>query len=274
MDLSEFDLGADGYRPDSCTGFTIRAGFGHFRKVGTNSARPTYRIPPRTTVVGLLAGLVGFERDSYYQYFQPDNSAIAIVPLSNPHTMSLSLTTVNTKADEAIKYVPTDVDHYTHGMKALTPESYSDLDRQRDPYEMLVDPAYRVYVALTDDELDQELFTRLADSRFHYSPSLGLSECLAAIDDVERHDINRTERDADTIAVDSAVHTTDESVVVPTPDVTVQRERSPLYMEAVDSGGRRTTAFANVAFVLEEEHRLEIKGHPAFETGRHTVTFS
>jgi CRISPR-associated protein Cas5h len=273
-DLTEFDIDEGPYRPASCTGFTIRAGFGHFRKVGTNSAKPTYRIPPRTTVVGLLAGILGFDRDSYYDHFQADNSAIAIVPLTNPHTLSLSLTTVNTKADEAIKYVPSDIDHYTHGVKALTPESYSELDRQRDPYEMLVDPAYRIYIAVADDELDNELFSRLDDSRYHYSPSLGLSECLAEIRDVERHEISQETPETGTIEVDSAVHTTAESVAVPTPGVPLQRERSPLYMEAVDSGGRRTTEFANVTYVLEEEETIEIKDHPAFDTGRHTVTFS
>lgn len=258
------------FTPDNSIGFTITAGYAHFKKVGNNSAKPTYRIPPRTTLAGLLAGILGYDRDTYYDLFQPGNSAMSVVPLNNPHTVSISTTTVNTKADEAIKYVPPDV-HYTKGVEALTPESYVELDRQRDPYEMLVDPEYRVYVSLAAKNIEDELFERLSEARYHYSPSLGLSECLAEINDVERHSV--TEVDDGTRAIDSIVYERDESKVVPEPDVTVRRERSPLYMEATDGGGRRTTAFGNVTYALERDRELTVKGQPVYDTGRHVVSF-
>ncbi|SIS20375.1 type I-B CRISPR-associated protein Cas5b [Natronorubrum thiooxidans] len=259
------------FTPESCIGFTITSGYAHFKKVGNNSAKPTYRIPPRTTVAGLLAGILGYDRDTYYDLFQPDNSAVSVVPLNNPHTVSVSTTTVNTKADEAIKYIPPDV-HYTKGVKALTPESYVELDRQRDPYEMLVDPKYRIYVSLAAEDVETELFERLSESRYHYSPSLGLSECLAEINDVERHSL--TEADDEPIEVDSTVCELEGSTVVPKPGVTVCRERSPLYMEATDGGGRRTTTFGNVTYALERDRALTVKGQLAYDTGRHVVSFS
>jgi CRISPR-associated protein Cas5h len=257
------------YAPEDCIGFTITSGYAHFKKVGNNSAKPTYRIPPRTTIAGLLAGILGYDRDTYYDLFQAENSAVSVVPLNNPHTVPISMTTVNTKADEAIKYIPPDV-HYTKGVEALTPESYVELDRQRDPYEMLVDPEYRVYISLASDDTEEELFERLVQSQYHYSPSLGLSECLAEISDVERHSLRATDEEA--IQVDSAVCELDESSVIPESGVTVRRERSPVYMEATGHGGRRTTAFGNVAYVLEEDRKLTVKGQQAYETGRHTVT--
>ena len=274
MTQTQIDTSEDGnstFAPETCIGFTITSGYAHFKKVGNNSAKPTYRIPPRTTLAGLVAGILGYDRDTYYDLFQPENSAVSVVPLNNPHTVSISTTTVNTKADEAIKYVPPDV-HYTKGVEALTPESYVELDRQRDPYEMLVNPEYRVYMSLAADDIETELFERLAESRYHYSPSLGLSECLAKINDVERHSL--AESMGGTHEVDSIVCDLDESTVVPEPDVTVRRERSPLYMEATDGGGRRTTAFGNVTYALEEGQKLTVKGRRVYDTGRHVVSFS
>lgn len=256
---------------ESCIGFTITSGYAHFRKVGNNSAKPTYRIPPRTTLAGLLAGIMGYDRDTYYDIFQPDNSAVSVVPLNNPHTVSISMTTVNTKADEAIKYIPPDV-HWRNGVEALTPSSYVELDRQRDPYEMLVDPEYRVYVSLSAKDIESELFKRLSESRYYYSPSLGLSECLAEISDVERHSLRKA--DSETTEIDSAICETDGSVIMPEPAVTIRRERSPLYMEATDGGGRRTTAFGNMTYALEPGRRLTVKGQTAYDTGRHIVSFS
>ncbi|AWB26696.1 type I-B CRISPR-associated protein Cas5b [Halococcoides cellulosivorans] len=269
--IKAFDNKRSEFRPENCIGFTVTSGFAHFKKVGNNSAKPTYRIPPRTTLAGLLAGILGYDRDSYYDLFQPENSAVSVVPLNNPHTVSISNTTVNTKADEAIKYIPPNV-HYTKGVEALTPESYVELDRQRDPYEMLVDPVYRVYVSLADRDVESELFDRLAESRYHYSPSLGLSECLAKIDDVERHSL--TETSGERIEIDSTVCEFDESTVVPEPEVTVRRERSPLYMEATEGGGRRTTAFGNVTYTVERDRKITVKDRPAYDTGRHIVSFS
>ena len=83
-----------------------------------------------------------------------------------------------------------------------------------------------------------------------------------------------SEADGETIEVDSTVCETDWSVVMPEPAVTVRRERSPLYMEATDGGGRRTTAFGNVTYTLEPGHPLTVKGQPAYDTGRHVVSFS
>lgn len=50
----------------------------HFRKVYSNSSSLSYFIPPRTTIVGMIAGLLGYERDSYYDDFNIDRCKIAV----------------------------------------------------------------------------------------------------------------------------------------------------------------------------------------------------
>lgn len=250
--------------PDTCIGFDVAADFAHFRKVGNNSAKPSYRVPPRTTVAGLLAGIMGMPRDSYYDLFSPASSTIAVVPKEMPHTYTMGITTVNTKADDAIQYLPHER-NWHHGAEMLTPESYVKYDRQRDTYEMLVDPVYRVYVALADEDIHDELRERLETSRYHYSPSLGLSECIADIREVGTYAIES----ASTDAVDSAAY--DDSAVVPSPGVTIKRERAPLYMEATD-GGRRTTEFGNITYATSDD-RLPVDKSRVHSVGEHDVVF-
>lgn len=50
----------------------------HFRKVYSNSSALSYFIPPRTTVVGIIAGLLGYERDTYYDVFNREECKIAV----------------------------------------------------------------------------------------------------------------------------------------------------------------------------------------------------
>lgn len=251
--------------PEKCIGFDIAADFAHFKRVGNNSAKPTYRIPPRTTVAGLLAGIMGMERNSYYDLFQPSSSAISVVPVEMPHTYTMGITTVNTKADDAIQYRPKE-QHWRSATEMLTPESYVQYDRQRDTYEMLVDPVYRVYVGLRDDEVYANLRDRLHNRNYHYSPALGLSECIAEISNVTVHDVDPS----DAVEADSAAY--DDSDVVPRPGVQIRRERAPLYMEA-DDGGRHTTAFGNITYAPGEDSGLPIESSEAYSVGEHTVVF-
>lgn len=252
------------YIPDTCIGFDVTADFAHFRKVGNNSAKPSYRVPPRTTVAGLLAGIMGIPRNSYYDLFSPSSSAVAVVPKELPHTYTMGITTVNTKADDAIQYLPKERSWH-HGAEMLTPGSYVKYDRQRDTYEMLVDPMYRIYVSLADKNVHNELRERIEDSRYHYSPSLGLSECIADIRNVDIH----TVKSATTQAVDSAVY--DDSEVVPKPGVKLKRERAPLYMEATDDG-RRTTEFGNITYVTGDD-RLTVDESRTYTAGEHNIVF-
>ena len=50
----------------------------HFRKYYANNTAMSFSIPPRTTVIGMLAGLLGRPRDSYYEEFASAHIRIGI----------------------------------------------------------------------------------------------------------------------------------------------------------------------------------------------------
>lgn len=58
--------------------FHLKGKMAHFRKFYSNSSALSYFIPPRTTVCGMIAGLMGIERDEYYEDFSLDKCKIAI----------------------------------------------------------------------------------------------------------------------------------------------------------------------------------------------------
>jgi CRISPR-associated protein Cas5h len=47
--------------------FDVCGKFAHFRKYYANNTAFTYSVPPRTTVMGMLAAVMGYERDQYYE---------------------------------------------------------------------------------------------------------------------------------------------------------------------------------------------------------------
>jgi CRISPR-associated protein Cas5h len=133
---------------------------------------------------------------------------------------------------------------------------------------MLVDPVYRIYVALSDTDLHEELSTRLENSRYHYSPSLGLSECIAEISAVEMHSVEQVSADG-VDGIEAATY--DDSGVRLQPGLTVNSERAPMYMEAID-GSRRTTDFGNLTYTADDE-LLPVVDLPVADVGPHLVRF-
>jgi len=58
--------------------FKLMGKMAHFRKFYSNSSALTYYIPPRTTIIGIIAGLLGYERDSYYEEFSREVCKVAL----------------------------------------------------------------------------------------------------------------------------------------------------------------------------------------------------
>lgn len=52
--------------------FRISGRFAHFRKFYTNASSLSYIVPPRTAITGMLASVLEYERDDYYEVFAPD----------------------------------------------------------------------------------------------------------------------------------------------------------------------------------------------------------
>ncbi|MBF0449913.1 MAG: CRISPR-associated protein Cas5 [Candidatus Magnetomorum sp.] len=58
--------------------FRVSGRFAHFRKFYTNSSSLSYFIPPRTAIIGMLGSILQYERDSYYDIFNPDDFRISV----------------------------------------------------------------------------------------------------------------------------------------------------------------------------------------------------
>ena len=241
-----------------CLSFTARGSWAHFRRIDTTTEKHTYRVIPRTTVSGLIAAVLGEPRDSYYDTFSPDSSAIAISPLSKLQTIAIPMLTLPTEEGD-IKTT-----EGVSGKTVVDPETIAE-ERKRRTFEYVVDPAYRIDVVLNDHETYTRLKDTLNDGRSVYTPYLGKSECLASIEDVTTTEVEDPD-DVDT--VDSIVP---EEYVVPTPGEPLRMERTPAYMEA-DGNSRRTTGYLSYAFAAGDEE-IAVSNAPLENVDDRTVCF-
>jgi CRISPR-associated protein Cas5h len=259
--LDDWTADINGGQPDRCLSFTVRGPWGHFRRIEGNIVKQTYRIIPRTTVAGLLAAVLGIERDGYYDLFTPDSSAVAIEPVREIRTVNMPMNTLST-ADSNLQTLN------SYGKISVRLPDPTTL-RQQHNYEILVDPAYRIDVALADEEVYAELRETLAAGESHYVPSLGLSEHLADIEYHGEFDVSDGPQ-TDTVEVDSAVPNAVDDVVLKE-GTRCQIEESPAFMES-DAGGRTTTGFTNYAYNPDADS-LEVRDTKATSVDGRTVVF-
>lgn len=152
--------------PDRLILFDLAGPMAHFRKFYTNSSSLSYSFPPRTTLCGLIAGILGKPRDSYYEEFSLARCRIG-----------LSLRKPVRKIIQIVNYVRT---------KSLS-EVNASAGHTQVPLELILPlPGdkrliYRIYFWHEDDELMGDLWRRLREKKFIYPPYLGITECLTEI---------------------------------------------------------------------------------------------
>lgn len=255
--------------PSKCLSFVLRSDWGHFRRVDRTVTKQTYRIPPRTTVAGILAAIAGVRRDGYYDVFAPESSAISITPLGSMRTVTQPMLGLGTHPGETM------VSTGGSGQKTIKVKYPDSTDnRQIHSYELLVEPAYRIDVAVEDKRFYSALKHRLETGTSYYPPSMGLSEYLAWTESVEATDQFELRPEPlesnDSLTIDSAVPDGIDAIV-PQAGVTYEVERVPGYMEA-HKGGRRTTGFIDYAFA-EAPLKLQPETIPVAEIGDHVAAF-
>ena len=58
--------------------FDIWGDYGYFRRGYTSTSTITYPFPSRTTLAGLISGILGLEKDSYHDIFSENNSELGL----------------------------------------------------------------------------------------------------------------------------------------------------------------------------------------------------
>lgn len=151
--------------------FDLIGKMAHFRKYYTNSSSLTYYFPPRTTINGLIAGIIGLKRDSYYELFSKDKAFVGI-----------SIKSKLRKVFQVVNYV------WAENVSQL---NLSKGQHTQIPVEIVLPLnldnfiKYRIYFYHTDDKLLNEIHERVRNNKVVYPPYLGITEFLAKIEYVD-----------------------------------------------------------------------------------------
>jgi CRISPR-associated protein Cas5h len=141
--------------------FDIWGDYGYFRRGYTTTSTLSYPFPSRTTLAGIISGILGYEKDSYHELFKSSKSAFAL-EIKNPlKKIRMNLNVIDTKTGFLL--------------------SDNRGTRSQIPAEFLKDVNYRIYLWLENSEIIDDLYGLLSNHKSIYTPYLGISECIANI---------------------------------------------------------------------------------------------
>jgi len=157
--------------------FDLKGCLAHFRKYFTNSSSLSYTFPPRTVITGLVAGLLGEERDTYYEKLNDSHCKIALSLKTPVRKIMQTMNYINAKnysADVLISDNP-NFGHVQIPLEILCPVDDAEI-------------SYRIYI--TCESVHKKLKERLENNLFVYPPYLGITEFLGEIEYISEGTIN------------------------------------------------------------------------------------
>ncbi|MBK1695124.1 hypothetical protein CKO09_10290 [Chromatium weissei] len=150
------------------------AKYGHFLRAEANVNAITYPVPPRTAVLGLVAAILGLEKDALAIELAELQVAVrGAVPMRFWHRVKLRKDPPNT--------LPYEIKSNQRGSDSPAPEK-ATLHRQ----EWLLKPQYELQLAWpTQPTRFNELVERIEQRRWHFTPCMGLSELLSDVEFID-----------------------------------------------------------------------------------------
>lgn len=146
--------------------FHLRGKMAHFRKFYSNSSALSYFIPPRTTICGIIAGLLGRNRDEYYEEFSLDNCNITVASCKPLKKITQKL---NYLKIESINDLNGSKDHTQIPMEFIVPQNI--INEYLD---------YKVWIHHKDEKVMSEIIELIAKGDMGFYKSKGISVALGS----------------------------------------------------------------------------------------------
>lgn len=219
--------------------FDISGKFAHFRKYYANNTAMSYALPPRTTIMGMLAAILGLPRDSYYETLNTQKIRLGI-RIVNPIKKSfhrVNLLKIESHSDFRGK----------KGRVQIPTELVSGIDIRKDSV------VYRIYVSFFSEgkEVFEDLRLCLEKRRQVYNLTLGSANYSASVNNFKQYTIEEKEAFGENLNFDSAVLTESVSGLNNTSDTRILLEEEMLPADFVSDFDRELSKLQRVLFTTD-----------------------
>jgi len=137
--------------------FSIKGKTAHFKKYYSNKSSLTYKIPSRTVLMGMVASILKYSRDNYYDELSPANAKFGL-KIKKPGSTHF----------ECMNYLKEGGGHTQVRLQLLLPKE-NNLE-------------YKVYFTHKDEKIINELKNKIQNKKLGYGVFFGQRQFRANID--------------------------------------------------------------------------------------------
>ena len=171
--------------------FDLVGKMAHFRKYYTNSSSLTYYFPPRTTIIGIIAGIIGIERGEYHDLFSNYRSKLAV-----------SIVTPVRKIQQKVNYIKA-----VH----INEVNMSRQEHTQIPLEIVLPEKdnllrYRIFFHHDDREIFEKIINAIKNKKLYYPVYLGISEFIGDVEFVDFVEATEYKGTENPIEIDSVIN--------------------------------------------------------------------
>lgn len=185
--------------------YKVKGKFAHFRKYYANNTAFSFSIPPRTSIMGMIAAVMGWEKDSYYEALSSENFRIGVRVLT---PLKKSFHRVNFLSIKSIGDLS----------KNLASDFRGEGGRIQTPFEVVSawdiskgDVVYQIFIAPNNsgNEIYEQLKSHFLKNTPVFNVSLGTANFMASISDVQeiKNSLIREQNSDDFVLINSAIPT-------------------------------------------------------------------
>ncbi|WP_297889780.1 type I-B CRISPR-associated protein Cas5b [Sulfurihydrogenibium sp.] len=222
--------------------FDLWGDYGHFKKFYTTSSPLTFSIPPNTAIYGMIGAIIGLAKEEYLKHINGRTTKIGIEILKPIKKTRITLNYIDTKQ------------HF-----------YLIKGRTQIRTEFLKEPAYRLYIHISDENLFNELINRVKTKQSYYTLSLGLANLLANFQFKGLYDVETLEQSD---KVNSVILTENVESIEMKEGKKYFKERIPLDMKE----DREVICYKEIVMELEG-NTIEGKFKNCYKVGDRIISF-
>ena len=165
----------------------LKGKMAHFRKYYANNTSMSFSIPPRTTIMGMLAAILGIAKDEYYEVLASDKIRIGVA-LCSP--IKKSFHRLNLLSIKSLGNLKVDLEKE----RSFTSDFRGTGGRIQTPFEIVTgydiqsdEVWYRIFISCFEDgkEIFHKLKTCVLNKQSHYNLSFGVAGFSSYISSTE-----------------------------------------------------------------------------------------
>lgn len=229
--------------------FDVWGDFAHFKRNETTTSPLTYPFPIGTALSGLIAAILGLDRDSYYELFSHENFRFGIGVLNPIRKTRINIAFINTKFGYCLS------------------DAKDNPPRTLIPIEFIKDPKYRIFLQFGPSlaDISKNLRKYLEEHQTIYTPYLGISELIANFGFIGEFESELTKIEGEE-EVHSIIKLNNTRIVLEE-GKRYGRETIPLYMDAT----RKILEYGDVIYEINGKSIRISKGSFCDVNGEHIV---